>query len=132
MSLAQLASETLQTLRVELIGPIPLITPPGLPWTVGRSAAVRVRITNTTGLPLHNVAVEAWLYGSAAQFHVCPAWDCHSAFAADLEPGQVFEDWLALMKGVSAGDFAFIVWLSAEVVPVGSGPNTVTLFAVSP
>jgi hypothetical protein len=131
MSLAQLATETLQTLSVELIGPIPLITPPGSPWTVGKAAAVRVRITNTTGLPLHNVAVEAGLYGAAAQFLACETWDGHSAYAADLEPGEVFEDWLALMKGVSAGNFAFITWVGAEVLPFGAA-TTVSAFAVSP
>lgn len=129
-TLATLAADALQTLQVDLLPILPFY--PNTTWNVGKYAVAKIRLTNTTGLPLHSVSIEAWIFGSAAQFEPCNSWDGHSSFVTDLEPGAVHESFYALMKGLSAGPFAMIVTIGAEVIPLASAPARVGTFTVEP
>ena len=131
MTLHELAQEALQNLQIEL-GPV--FPCQGQSWNVGELAVVGVQITNTTGAPLRDIAVETSMIGSAAEYVVSsPSWDGNGAFRASLlEPGEVWGGPVALLRGVSAGTFTLTVTVAAEVVPYATAPSVSAAYSVWP
>jgi hypothetical protein len=130
MTLQQLAQEALQNLQIEL-GPV--FPCQGASWNVGELAVVGVQITNTTGAPLRDIAVETSMIGFAAEYVVSSvSWDGNGAFRASLEPGEVWGSPVALLRGVSAGMFTLTVTVAAEVVPYGTAPSVSAAYSVWP
>lgn len=131
MTLQQLAQEALQNLQIEMF---PVYACQGASWNVDELAVVFVHITNTTGAPLRDIAVETSMIGSAAEYVVSsPSWDGNGAFRASLlEPGEVWAPTVALLRGVSAGTFTLTVTVAAEVVPYGTAPSASAAYSVWP
>ncbi len=128
MTLAQLAEEALQNLRIEMQPMLPC-NPPD--WNVGELAVAHVRITNATGAPLREIAVRTVLFSSVAQYASLGDWDGNGALRPSLEPGEVWEDCEpALLLGLSAGSFQLGVVATAEVLPVGSSPFALAEYSV--
>jgi hypothetical protein len=130
MTLQQLAQEALQNLQIEML---PVFPCQGASWNVGELAVAQVQITNATGLPLRDIAVETSLIGSAAEYvPSSPSWDGNGAFRDLLEPGEVWVSVVALLRGVSAGTFTLIVTVAAEVIPFGTAPSASAAYSVWP
>jgi hypothetical protein len=131
MTLQQLAQEALQNLQIEMF---PVFPCQGMSWNVGELAVAQVQITNTTGAPLRDIAVETSMIGSAAEYVVSSvSWDGNGAFRAKLlEPGEVWGTPVALLRGVSAGTFTLTVTVAAEVVPFGTAPSASASYSVLP
>jgi hypothetical protein len=135
MTLPQLAEEALQNLRVEML-PLLLFQPPT--WEPHELAIAPLRITNETGSPLREVAVEPYVFqdSGVVEFTPCGTWDGRSALRDSLEPGEVWAEdavnpcWPALLRALSPGTFQLAVLVSAEVVPWGNAPFAIAEYSV--
>lgn len=130
-TLAELANAAMQNLTVQWL-PIKLMSTAGTAWNVGEYALAYVQITNTTGLTLRNVAIETSISGSAAQYQPCGSWDGNGGFISELEPGQVWKNYCAKLKAFAPGTISMTVYVTAEVVPLGTATPHVTSFDVWP
>jgi hypothetical protein len=130
MTLHQLAQKALQNLQIELW---PVVPCQGASWNEGEVALAQATITNTTGAPLRDIAVETSLIGSAAEYVPSSSWDGNGAFrAALLEPGEAWGTAVALLRGVSAGTVTLTVTVAAEVVPYGTASPVSAAYSVWP
>ena len=127
--LSATAQETFNDVTVKLL-PIKPVT--GTTWNAGELALVYAEITNTSALPLRDVVVDSVLYGSAAKYQSFYKWDGNGGYVGDLEPGEKWTNYIALLKGVSPADFALIVRLAGEVVPYASSSPAWTYYKVHP
>jgi hypothetical protein len=129
MSLFELATDALQNLRIEM-EPIFPCRPPD--WNVGELAVVQVRITNVTGYRLQNMDAETFLFTPLAEFVPVGGWDGNGAFRSSLEPNEVWETYVALLRGLSPGTFSLGVFVYAEVIPHGAAPGSLAEYSVLP
>ena len=104
----------------------------GSSWNVGELALVYAEITNTTGAPLKDIVVETTIWGSGAVFQPFYKWDGNGGYLGDLEPGETWKNYVALLKGTYATSFSLLLTLSAEVVPYATVTPTYATYAVQP
>ncbi len=130
-TLADLATQALQPLQVQWL-PLRMFAGYGTTFNVGDYATGVLRVTNTTGLPLRNVAIDVAMIGTAARFTPSYEWDGHSNYIPELEIGAVWESYVALLQGVSAGSFSMTANITAEVIPLGVAPPRTAAFVVYP
>lgn len=121
MSLDDMALQYLAKLQVEWLG---FKTLQGGPeWNAGEYATLRVKIKNTTGYPLRNIAIEIgqWFgpdptFGGNAviEFQECEGWDGHFSHIEALEPDEEITFYCALMKAISPGFLELLMFITAE------------------
>ncbi len=128
-SLSGLADDALQALQMEWL-PIKPLT--GASWNVGELAIACMRITNTTGLPMRNVTIETTLSGGAADYQPCNTWDGNGGYIGDLDPGETWQSYCALLKATAPGPITMAALVTAEVIPTGTAPPPTTTFTVEP
>ncbi len=125
--LTDTAFEHLKKIQVKLL---PIVPIQASSWKAGKLALVYAEITNTTGAPLRDVVVESMILGTAAAYQPFASWDGNGGLLYDIEPGETWKGYIALLKGVAPGPFNLIVKIGAEVVPFASCWPTYTTYAV--
>jgi len=114
--LSEVAFAQLQMIKVENVS-VKLFASAGAAWNVGEYALVYAKITNTTGLPLRDVYLKTFLWGTAAAYQPFYNWDGNGGLIGKLEPMEVWNSYMAFLKAVSPGQITIQVKLCAEVVP---------------
>lgn len=128
--LTKTALEQLSKIQVKVL-PIKPVT--GSSWNVGELALVYIEVANTTGAPLRDIVAETAIWGTAAKYYDgFSTWDGNGGYLGDLEPGETWKNYIALLTGVAAGSFTLIVKIGAEVVPFTSFWPAYAKYTVQP